>query len=115
MWSGDGLINSLLRHTSTYNKEHYNCWLMLDLRKKNMRFSEIWLCMWKQGDRHVFTSAHMKPFSKSVWIVPAAWGAFDSRRICQHFTCMITNSLSCIARDVQPNIACGIFWIVNIK
>lgn len=33
-----------------------------------------------------FTSAHMKPLSKSVWIAPAAWGALVWRLICQHFT-----------------------------
>lgn len=33
-----------------------------------------------------FTSAQINPLSKSVWIVPAAWGAFIWRLICQHFT-----------------------------
>jgi len=32
------------------------------------------------------TSAQINPFSKSVWIAPAAWGAFVRRLICQHLT-----------------------------
>jgi hypothetical protein len=35
---------------------------------------------------NAITSAQMKPFSKSVWMVPAACGAFMPLRSVQHFT-----------------------------
>lgn len=39
-----------------------------------------------QNHKLGLTSAQINPLSKSVWIAPAAWGAFVCRLICQHLT-----------------------------
>lgn len=56
------------------------CWKRRKRTSNNLNKDNI--NTYEQGT----TSAQMNPLSKSVWMVPAAWGAFVCRLICQHFT-----------------------------
>jgi len=57
------------------------------LRLKKVKLTSLLKTCKSKSMNQEQTSAHINPLSKSVWIVPAAWGAFVCRLICQHFTC----------------------------
>ena len=62
---------------------------IINTRREKEVNSRVWRNYWdekiQENEKRV-TSAQIKPLSKSEWMAPAAWGAFDCRRICQHLT-----------------------------